>query len=241
MTPDQIAQFEALVKLGEKAAQCTHPKRTPSRAAGSYDHDKAPVEFCDTCGATCYWGEPTPVDDSHLLVEVQAPVLAQLLAAWRRADTEIAALRTKLAELERERDEAHKALDACARNLGNGANTDGASHEFKLIVPTEVKLVVEQLERRAQAAEADCAALREHLKPLMDAPGCAWCGSPAMAYISFGHGEQQGMCCPQCMTYFEREDRAFKVLESVALPDLTALRAALAAMTPDATITREDA
>lgn len=87
---------------------------------------------------------------------------------------------------------------------------------------------IKELRERLAAAEADVAAMREHLKPLMDAPGCAWCGSPAMAYISCGPGEQQGECCPQCMTYFEREDRSFKVLESVALPDMATLRAFLA-------------
>lgn len=219
---------------------------------------------CSGEGFNSEYHKQTPSEISNMLHEAIQPSLA--------------ALRAKLAELERERDEAHKALDACARNLGNGANTDGASHEFKLIVPTEVKLVVERLERRAQAAEADCAALREAARKVddltafglletsegraaLDALSAALAqphpGQALLDRLAEAEAKLAGaMRVVEAAAWGNRirndRERAhgarprksesyFAALDNDELAATEAIEAALAAMTPDATITREDA
>lgn len=67
------------------------------------------------------------------------------------------------------------------------------------------------------------AELAAALKPLAEAPGCAWCGSPAFVYVSRFDGQQTGECCPVCLSQFGEDA---KVTGTVAWPDFETVRTA---------------
>lgn len=87
--------------------------------------------------------------------------------------------------------------------------------------------------------------VRELVSALDRAPGCAWCGNRAFAYISFGPGEQAGDCCYGCAAMFRADERKYTVVaehEAVtadAAPALTALLAAHDALVAELATERE--
>lgn len=90
---------------------------------------------------------------------------------------------------------------------------------------TSVAFTVKELRRilaRLEAAERVC----EKASPVAEAPSCAWCGSPAFAYVSRFGGDQQGECCPACISMFGDDA---KVTSNLAMPDIGALYDSLAA------------
>lgn len=87
--------------------------------------------------------------------------------------------------------------------------------------PQFLPLFVEAANSRATLALA--VRIVEAVQTLRDQPGCAWCGSPSVAYINRFDGQQTGDCCSSCMRTM---DGTFKVLES-RITDTDALDALL--------------